>query len=72
MLSPIGTSEPEKSHAGVVLRVRVPNTGSVVELSSKFGADPSEAVTLLRAETAIGHVEIGYGMAAPAIAAALR
>jgi len=29
-------------------------------------------VTLLRAETAIGHVEIGYGMAAPAIAAALN
>jgi ornithine decarboxylase len=36
-------------HAGVVLRVRVPNTGSVVELSSKFGADPSEAVTLIQA-----------------------
>ena len=26
-------------HAGLVLRLRVPNTGSVVELSSKFGAD---------------------------------
>ncbi len=36
-------------HAGVVLRLRVPNTGSVVELSSKFGADPSEAVTLIQA-----------------------
>jgi ornithine decarboxylase len=35
--------------AGVVLRLRVPNTGSVVELSSKFGCDPGEAVDLIRA-----------------------
>ncbi len=34
-------------HAGVVLRIRVPNTGSMVELSSKFGADPGEAVDLI-------------------------
>ncbi len=34
-------------HAGLVLRVRVPNTGSVVELSSKFGALPGEAVDLI-------------------------
>ncbi|MDD1677042.1 MAG: type III PLP-dependent enzyme, partial [Methanomicrobiales archaeon] len=27
-------------HAGLVLRIRVPNTGSMVELSSKFGAHP--------------------------------
>src|SRR5580692_9324517 len=33
-------------HAGLVLRLRVPNTGSVVELSSKFGALPGEAVDL--------------------------
>src|SRR6266849_6886035 len=33
-------------HAGVVLRLRVPNTGSMVELSSKFGCDPGEAVDL--------------------------
>ena len=33
--------------AGLVLRVRVPNTGSMVELSSKFGADPGEAVDLI-------------------------
>src|SRR6476620_11128686 len=33
--------------AGVVLRLRVPNTGSVVELSSKFGCDPGEAVDLI-------------------------
>lgn len=33
--------------AGVVLRLRVPNTGSMVELSSKFGCDPGEAVDLV-------------------------
>jgi ornithine decarboxylase len=36
-------------HAGVVLRLRVPNTGSMVELSSKFGCDPGEAVDLILA-----------------------
>jgi len=34
-------------HAGLVLRLRVPNTGSMVELSSKFGAHPGEAVDLI-------------------------
>jgi ornithine decarboxylase len=34
-------------HAGLVLRLRVPNTGSMVELSSKFGALPGEAVDLM-------------------------
>ena len=34
-------------HAGLVLRLRVPNTGSMVELSSKFGCDPAEAVDLI-------------------------
>ncbi|HAT73177.1 MAG TPA: type III PLP-dependent enzyme [Elusimicrobia bacterium] len=34
-------------HAGMVLRIRVPNTGAVVELSSKFGASPGEAVDLI-------------------------
>lgn len=33
--------------AGLVLRLRVPNTGSMVELSSKFGAEPGEAVDLI-------------------------
>ncbi len=33
--------------AGLVLRLRVPNTGSMVELSSKFGCDPGEAVDLV-------------------------
>ena len=31
----------------MVLRLRVPNTGSMVELSSKFGCDPGEAVDLI-------------------------
>jgi ornithine decarboxylase len=34
-------------HSGLVLRIRVPNTGSMVELSSKFGALPGEAVDLI-------------------------
>ena len=35
-------------HAGLVLRIRVPNTGAVVELSSKFGASSGEAVDLIK------------------------
>jgi len=34
-------------NAGLTLRIRVPNTGSMVELSSKFGASPAEAVSLI-------------------------
>jgi ornithine decarboxylase len=34
-------------HAGLALRLRVPNTGSVVELSSKFGCEPGEAAILI-------------------------
>ena len=34
-------------NAGLALRLRVPNTGSMVELSSKFGALPGEAVELI-------------------------
>jgi len=34
-------------HAGLALRLRVPNTGSMVELSSKFGALPGEAADLM-------------------------
>lgn len=36
-------------HAGLMLRIRVPNTGAVVELSSKFGAPKEEAVDLIAA-----------------------
>ena len=34
-------------HAGLALRLRVPNTGSMVELSSKFGCHPGEAADLI-------------------------
>jgi ornithine decarboxylase len=46
-------------HAGVVLRLRVPNTGSMVELSSKFGCDPGEAVDLIHAAFEMGLVAEG-------------
>jgi ornithine decarboxylase len=46
-------------HAGVVLRLRVPNTGSMVELSSKFGCDPGEAVDLIKAAFDLGLVAEG-------------
>ncbi len=36
-------------HAGVMLRLRVPNTGAMVELSSKFGCEPGDAVGLIEA-----------------------
>ena len=45
--------------AGVVLRLRVPNTGSMVELSSKFGCDPGEAVDLILAAFKMGLVVEG-------------
>lgn len=47
-------------HAGLALRLRVPNTGSMVELSSKFGCDPGEAVDLIEAA-------FGYGLVVEAI-----
>ena len=34
-------------HSGLALRLRVANTGAMVELSSKFGAGPGEAVDLI-------------------------
>ena len=34
-------------HSGLALRIRVPNTGAMVELSSEFGAGPGEAVDLI-------------------------
>lgn len=46
-------------HAGVVVRLRVPNTGSMVELSSKFGCDPGEAVDLVVAAFKMGLVVEG-------------
>jgi ornithine decarboxylase len=46
-------------HAGVVLRLRVANTGSQCELSSKFGCDPGEAVDLIMAALKLGLVVEG-------------
>jgi len=46
-------------HAGLVLRLRVPNTGSMVELSSKFGCDPGQAVDLILEAFRIGLVVEG-------------
>src|SRR5437870_1893586 len=46
-------------HAGVVLRLGVPNTGSMVELSSKFGCDAGEAVDLIVAAFKMGLVVEG-------------
>src|SRR5262249_51542758 len=34
-------------NAGLVWRLQVPNTGAMVELSSKFGAAPGEAVDMI-------------------------
>ena len=48
-------------HAGLALRIRVPNTGSMVELSSKFGASPAEAVDLIAAAFDAGLVVEGLG-----------
>jgi len=47
------------TRAGVVLRLRVPNTGSQCELSSKFGCDPGEAVDLILAAFEMGLVVEG-------------
>jgi len=41
-------------HAGLALRIKVPNTGSIVELSSKFGASPGESVDLIEAAEKTG------------------
>jgi ornithine decarboxylase len=46
-------------HAGVVLRLRVDNTGSQCELSSKFGCAAGEAVDLIKAAFAMGLVVEG-------------
>jgi ornithine decarboxylase len=46
-------------HAGLVLRLRVPNTGSMVELSSKFGCDSGEAVDLVLEAFRLGLVVEG-------------
>ncbi|MFH0731702.1 MAG: type III PLP-dependent enzyme [Candidatus Omnitrophota bacterium] len=46
-ITELGKIKQHAPNAGLCLRIRVPNTGSMVELSSKFGADPGEAVDLI-------------------------
>ena len=46
-------------NAGLALRLRVPNTGSMVELSSKFGCDSGEAAALIEEAFRIGLVVEG-------------
>jgi ornithine decarboxylase len=46
-------------HAGLVLRLQVPNTGSMVELSSKFGCDPGDAADLISQADRLGLVGEG-------------
>ena len=48
-------------HAGLMLRIWVPNTGSMVELSSKFGAFPAEAVSLISTAFDAGLTVEGLG-----------
>ena len=43
----IGKIARHAPQAGLALRIKVPNTGAMVELSSKFGAAPGEAVDLI-------------------------
>ncbi len=46
-------------HAGLCLRLKVPNTGAMVELSSKCGAAPGEAVDLILEADKMGLVVEG-------------
>ncbi len=55
----IGKIRTYAPHAGLALRIRVPNTGAMVELSSKFGAAPGEAVDLIAAAFDAGLVVEG-------------
>ncbi|MBU1852416.1 MAG: type III PLP-dependent enzyme [Candidatus Omnitrophica bacterium] len=45
--------------AHVLVRIKVENQGSVVELSLKFGADPDQALFLLRKAKALGLTPMG-------------
>jgi ornithine decarboxylase len=58
-LAEVGKIKRHAPHAGLILRIGVPNTGSVVELSSKFGAAPGESVDLIGAAFNAGLVVEG-------------
>jgi ornithine decarboxylase len=53
-LEEIGKIKRYAPRAGLALRIKVPNTGAMVELSSKFGAAPGEAVDLIAAAHDVG------------------
>ncbi|MHC4251270.1 MAG: type III PLP-dependent enzyme [Planctomycetota bacterium] len=53
-LAEVGKIAEHAPHAGLVLRLQVPNTGSMVELSTKFGCPPGDAVDLIEAAHAAG------------------
>ncbi|MFZ1935011.1 MAG: type III PLP-dependent enzyme [Thermoguttaceae bacterium] len=55
----IGKIRRYAPHAGLALRLSVPNTGAMVELSSKFGAGSGEAVQLIEAAHEAGLVVEG-------------
>ena len=55
----IGKIRRYAPHAGLALRLSVPNTGAMVELSSKFGAASGEAVALIEAAHQAGLVVEG-------------
>jgi ornithine decarboxylase len=55
----IGKIQKYAPHAGLALRLSVPNTGAMVELSSKFGAASGEAVQLIEAAHNAGLVVEG-------------
>ena len=55
----IGKIRRHAPHAGLALRLSVPNTGAMVELSSKFGAASGEAVQLIEAAHEAGLIVEG-------------
>src|SRR6266498_2229025 len=58
-LEEIGKIRRHAPQAGLALRLKVPNTGAMVELSSKFGASPGEAVDLILEADKLGLVVEG-------------
>ncbi len=58
-LAEIGKIKRYAPQAGLMLRVRVPNVGAVVELSSKFGTPCDEAINLIEAAFDAGLVVEG-------------
>ncbi len=58
-IAEIGKLKKYAPQAGLALRLKVPNTGAMVELSSKFGAAPGEAVDLILAADKAGFVVEG-------------